>query len=526
MKKFVIYSIASAISVCTLAQENTDKGQFSGSFESFNQIYQKDTAIASVLPQDRIGSNNYLKLDYTFKKFSGGIQLESYLPTIAGYPFQLNETKLVNKYFRYTDEKFVITVGDFYEQFGSGLIYRSWENRQIGLNNATEGVNIQAWPVDFLRFKIIYGRQRNEFEYANSNLRGVDAMVDISQIKPREKENPISLQAGFSYVGRHQEYTGPGENFPATVHATSARIDMFTALLSLNIEYTIKSKDPGLDNLYSETKGQALLLNAGIAAQNLGINLSFRSLNTMFFRGEREATGIALPVNYIPALTKQHEFLTTNIYVYNPQPMGEIGGQADIFFNLGNYNPKQGKYGSKVAINFSWFGGSENPTGLFSYTRDYFRDASIEWKKKWNNQWGTMLQAQYLFYNKSVIEGGLYENITANTIVLNTTYKYNKTKSLRFELQHLYTKKDMGNWAASLLEFNIAPKWSFFISDLYNYGKSNLHYPNIGGVFTKGAHRLGLSYGRQRAGMVCNGGVCRYVPASTGLTITLASTFK
>ncbi|HNA32183.1 MAG TPA: DUF6029 family protein, partial [Flavobacteriales bacterium] len=52
-----------------------------------------------------------------------------------------------------------------------------------------------------------------------------------------------------------------------------------------------------------------------------------------------------------------------------------------------------------------------------------------------------------------------------------------------------------------------------------------VHYP-IGSVgFIRGGSRFSLSYGRQRAGIFCVGGVCRVVPASNGLTLSITSTF-
>src|SRR5215831_8293468 len=76
-------------------------GHLGGSFESYTQYYQKDSAINAIVPQDHMGSNNYLKLDYNYKQFAVGIQFESYLPTIAGFPYYLNESKIANKYFKY-----------------------------------------------------------------------------------------------------------------------------------------------------------------------------------------------------------------------------------------------------------------------------------------------------------------------------------------------------------------------------------------------------------------------------------------
>jgi len=134
------------------------------------------------------------------------------------------------------------------------------------------------------------------------------------------------------------------------------------------------------------------------------------------------------------------------------------------------------------------------------------------------------------FYNIDVIEGHTGEpSVYANTLVADMTYKITPTKALRMELQGLWTKEDDGDWAMALLEFTLAPKWFFTVSDQYNYGNSveadRLHYYNFAFGFTKGSSRISLSYGRQREGILCVGGVCRNVPASNGLTLTLTSNF-
>jgi len=43
--------------------------------------------------------------------------------------------------------------------------------------------------------------------------------------------------------------------------------------------------------------------------------------------------------------------------------------------------------------------------------------------------------------------------------------------------------------------------------------------------FTKGSGRIMVSYGRRREGLLCVGGVCRLVPAATGLTINTTFNF-
>ena len=71
MKKMRLILAAQLFAVIVDAQK--DIGQFSGSFETYSQYYMKDEKTGAVLPQDKIGSNNFLKLDYSYKKFTAGI---------------------------------------------------------------------------------------------------------------------------------------------------------------------------------------------------------------------------------------------------------------------------------------------------------------------------------------------------------------------------------------------------------------------------------------------------------------------
>ena len=502
-----------------LNQEKADKivGQFSGSFETVTQFYQKDAKIAAVLPADRMGSNNYLKLDYTYKQFTAGIQVESYLPSLPQFFDQftiLEQTKMVNKYFRYQNKSFGLVVGNFYEQFGSGLVFRSWENRQIGINNALEGAAFYLQPLSFVQLKAVYGKPRKLFEQADAIVRGIDGTIDLT----KGGENRTRISVGGSYVTRYQEYTGPDPDFPATVKAGSLRLDVTGKSTTVNLEYVNKSSDPHLLNSFDKSKGSALLFHANWVGKNKGFSLTYRGMKNMDFRGEREASGSLLPVNFIPALTKQHDYLTTNIYVYNAQSLGETGGQAELFFLLNKDN--------RLSVNFSHYQGLGDNGDFFSTGgRKYFQDMSVEWKKKWSSRFHHTFSLHRLFYNKAVIEGGNDPDVNAFMVVWNSTYQYAPQKAFRFELQHLFSENDKGNWAAAVTEFSFAPQWIFFLSDLYNYGTTDTHYPTVGGVFTKGGARLGVTYGRQRAGLFCVGGVCRSVPATSGATITLSTRF-
>jgi len=523
MKRYDILIIVLCIGESIFAQQ--DNGYLSGGFETYNQFYFKDDKIGAILPMDRLGSNNYLKLDYHYRQFTAGLQYEAYLPVVQGYPFNLNGGRIVNKYFRYETDKFSLQVGDFYEQFGSGLVFRAWENRQIGINNAVEGADIRVSPLPYLNLKVVYGRQRMQFDYASSNIRGIDAEIDFSKTSSDIPATRVST--GFSFISRYQEYTGPVVGFPATVNAGSLRLDISGGLASGSFEYVHKKKDPHEANNFDNSSGNAFLTNLTLTKGNFGGIMSFRTLENMDFRSEREAVQSDGLMNYVPALTKQHDYLTTNIYVYNAQSLGEIGGQLDFFYNAPKGKPLGGKYGSKFSLNFSRYGSHQSGGNLFSIgDEEYFHDLNLEWKKKWTEKFSTILLYQHVYYNREVIEGDPLPDVKTHTLVLNALLRYARKKAFRFELQHLATKQDRGNWAALLTEFSFAPHWVFYLGDLYNYVKTDIHYPTIGGSFTAGGTRFGLNYGRQRAGLFCVGGICRFVPAATGITATLTTTFN
>jgi hypothetical protein len=80
-----------------------------------------------------------------------------------------------------------------------------------------------------------------------------------------------------------------------------------------------------------------------------------------------------------------------------------------------------------------------------------------------------------------------------------------------------------------LLEWTPSGNWFFAVYDQYNYGNPDkslqIHYYLGTFGYNKDAHRIQVSYGKQSAGIFCVGGVCRTVPASNGVTISLTSSF-
>ena len=148
MNKQILVALVSLITVAIHSQETEEKSSFNKiierlnvSFESNSQWYLNDDAIKDFDEEEKLRANSYLRIDYQISdRFSSGFQLESYVPEPL-----LNYSRLFDKeiglgtfYLNYSNNKLDITLGHYYVQFGSGLILRAWEDRALGVNNASK----------------------------------------------------------------------------------------------------------------------------------------------------------------------------------------------------------------------------------------------------------------------------------------------------------------------------------------------------------------------------------------------------
>lgn len=549
MKKIFFAALGICTSFVAFAQ---DSGNFTGGFESNSQWLHDDTDILFLAPDEQFRSNNYFLLNYNYGKFTAGIQYEAYLPTpLLGYDPVLEGNNIATYYLNFKHESLDITAGYFYEQFGSGLILRLWEERQLGINTALRGARVKFSPTHFIDLTGLFGQQRAGFELSEGTIQGMDVNISLDQLLNSED---LFITLGGSYVGRYQDNLG-SLKVPTTVNAFSGRADLMYKNFFASFEAVHKAPDvlvnEGMitnnENLY---KGSALLLNLGYAQRGFGINTSFRRLENFAFYSDRFAEGNQYNqqlINYVPALTKQHDYLLSNIYVYNPQTRlliqdfqqqaGEMGAQVDLFYTFQRGTLLGGKYGTKLDFNFSYWGGLEAtfdvPTNSYSSefvgkSDRYFREWTLELRKRWTENLSGIYTFTDVIIDKGITDGSPlgFSDIKANVAVAEHTYRLGGGKSVRLELQHLWTEQDRKNWAGSIIEYNFSPRLGVYLADSWNYGgEDEIHYYSIGGSYTKGNARFALNYGRQRGGLICVGGVCRFVPENTGLTMNIAVNF-
>lgn len=512
------------------AQLKSDGGQLSGSFESNSIYYVKDKGLESAItPKDRFGSNNFLKVDYLNGHFSAGLQAEAYLPVLQGFDISkfgdYHKFFLGSKYVQWQDEKFFILAGNIYDQFGSGLVFRSYEDRALGFNNSLEGIQGMYNFGPYARIKGMYGRPRLYTDYAGSWVRGLDLSLSVSDILAWDKAQ-ISVEG--SYVNRYEDLDKDEKTDFAGYGLTTPNLNMYSGRLNLSLygldlrgEYVTKADDD-LTSAFAgkATKGNAWMGEIGYNHNRLGMLATFRRLKHMGTMLSIYGNGTGNVLNYIPGLTRQYTYLLTNLNPYQVNAEGETGGQFDLYYS--SRNQAKRSQGWNLHANFSTYYTLEENGG--GKSRLLWRDINFDIER----QWSKSLKTSVLFSRQEWDPnhgGSAGEKYTSNIVVADMTYKFNRKASLRAELQYLYSEDYEKDWVAALAELSFAPKWSLFASDMYNLGKTEIHYYNGGFSYTQSRTRIQLSYGRNREGYVCSGGVCRFSPAYTGLNLVLTTSF-
>jgi hypothetical protein len=548
---FAVFFIALVQGFDAYAQQGFEKflqnSQVSGNFEFDGMYYNKDSLIGAPDVPQKVLMNAFANINYVNGPFSAGLRFENYLYALQGYDPRYKGIGIPYRFVSFEKDMYSITIGNSYEQFGSGLIFRAWQDFSLGYDNSLDGINIKVKPWKGITIKGVWGLQRFYFERSPGIIRGIDGDFALNEMFTKLNNKNLRVTIGGSFVSKFQDANDPVYNLPKNVGSYAGRANIFYKNFSASGEYVHKINDPSAFNNKIYKPGNATYAQLTYAKKGMGFYLAAIRTDNMSFKTDRDASGNDLNINYIPSLAKQTTYSLAAMYPYATQPNGEFGFQAQSVFSFKKKSTLGGKYGTAFSITYSQYNAIEkhqiddvtpiDSTGTLGYASDFFKigkevnyqNFNLEFTKKVNKRFKMILSYFYIMYNAKVIEGHDIPNINAHVEIADLTYNINDKHALRAELQAMYTEQGEGSWLYALLEYTLAPKWFFSVSDQYNYdnpeSEKRIHYYGIATAYAIGSTRIALNYGRQRAGIFCVGGVCRFVPVANGLTLTLTSSF-
>lgn len=546
------------------AQEN--KVAVHGSIQSDILIPQEDHKIGTGTYNDWGLTNTYAEVGLTSKHIEAGVRAEYLEHPLPGFDDpRFNGWGVSNIYVKALGNGFDVTVGDFYDQFGSGFVFRTYEERSLGIDNSIRGARLNVSAVKGANLKLLGGVQRCFWDWdTDAWLGGADLELNMEQYFKGLADKNITWMIGGSYLMKHEneeDVLVPGTNYKLNmdpmVHTFGVRTRLQSGPYSFMAEYAWKTQDPSKDNDYIYRNGSAVMVSASYSKKGLSALVQAKRSENMSNRMKRgfvSYLGGNCRLNHMPAFSYQHTYALPALYPYATQDAdGEWAFQGEFGYTFKRRTALGGKYGTKLKVNFSYIRGiDKTPTEsliegvnstmgtdgyhskFFGFGGVYYKDINVQLEKKLSKSFKLNLMYMNQLYNKTVVEGH-GGDVKSNIFVAEGKYQFSPKMTLRGEAQYLQTKQDQGDWYYGLLELSVLPYLMFTISDQYNAnvpyflengsedaskGTHSQHYLLGSVTATYKAHRLQLSYGKTRAGYNCSGGVCRFVPASYGMTVS------
>lgn len=523
-----------------LAQEDEQKKvTVSGSIQSDILIPQEDNKIGTGTYNDWALTNTFAEANLSSQYVDAGARFEFLKHPLPGFEKDYKGWGVPYFYVKGHYKNIELTVGNYYEQFGSGFILRTYEERSLGIDNSLLGGRLVYKPFNGVTVKALTGKQRRYWAHNDAWVSGGDVELSLDQWFKALQDGGTYLTLGASLVNKHEKTEDimvdatHKLNLPENVNAFDLRARLQQGDFSVLGEYARKTQDPSFDNGYIYRKGNVAMLSASYSKRGMSLLLQAKRSDNMSFRSRRSMNGTSSFINHLPAFAMEQTYTLAALYPYATHPDGEWAYQAEVGYHFDRNTLLGGKYGTGVKVNFSHIhaidrtekdGGVKGSDGYGSAfwkwgDQTYYQDLNVQIDKKLSKAFKLNLMYMNQFYNKTIVEGegGM---IHSNIFIAEGKYRFNNKLTLRSEAQYLTTGEDEGDWAFGLVELSVLPNWMFTVSDEYNCGETKIHYYLGSVTFTTGAHRLQVGYGRTRAGYNCSGGVCRYVPASKGVTIS------
>ena len=544
MKKPAILFLLVLISCKMWAQ-----GTFSGDLMMNLNFFQRDPSIGAYdnpLYDNLLnGNEGWLGLRYSVSGFNFSLRVDAFdnsnlkNPTSPMTIFGIgawNVSKDVGD--------LSISVGSIYDQIGAGILFRSFEDRGLLIDNALVGIELKYKLTKNITLKGFVGEQKDNNYTSTSQISALYAPV----IKGFNADGDYSigkvhLLPGVGVLNRTLD--------AASMAGVVASIDaqpLNTRFIPMYNMYAFAAYNTLVYKNFSwyaegdyktheainepNAAGITVLVNkpgnveyTSLNYGQKGIALSFTGKRTEDFvmRTSPNETLLNGMLNYQPINAVLRPERLMSRYSPTSQDISEMAGTANLTLSPNDV--------TNYTFTYSHINTLENQ----DLYREYYFDEFYQGWKSWIIQYG----AQYIEYNivQYESEGSAQHPIVyAFTPFTEITYRINDQKSVRAELQYQDTKQDYGSWAYALIEYDMAPKWSVSASDMYNinpnpnndnhdYHNPGLNYPTVYTAFTKGANRFSLAYVKQVDGINCSGGVCRYEPAFSGVKATLTSSF-
>lgn len=525
------------------------QGTITGNYRLNVDMYDRDSAIAAVGPNYEVNKNSanaWFQLRYADvnKGIEAGVRFDgNYNSILQNPPIPVSFYGIGNWFITKKVDDLELTAGYIYEQYGSGVALRTFEERNLGIDNAIFGVKARYFINENLMVRGIVGTQKYRLGFFEAFVKGINLEGNIPftssknsfnyglavvsrTLTEKDRETVNNAVSNYSFA---DYFAVPYNTYVGNYYHT-VQVDKF----SWGTDVAVKTKSAvfnQFNNRYVDKMGISFMNSLSYSKKGMGITLQNRYLDHFQFQSTAEGAVADFNLNnnrrlsFLAPINRQNSLRLPARFQIAPIEISEFATSLDI-----TYSPSKKTH---INLNVSVI------DSTIGFKTPYYREAylDIEKKKMLNGKLDLHGGFQYVFYNqRKYLVGNEPTDIHSYTAFIEPTFRIDRKNSLRFELQYQHAAKELGQSVFALIEYNAAPNWSISVSDLWNFSpnkdyevvkqyQSSHHFYSIFTSYTKGSTRFTLAYAKQLAGIICTGGVCRFEPAFSGLRFQLTSSF-
>lgn len=493
----------------TFSQDNTSGNRFflPDGLGLSNQLkYSYDQNLKREIFED------WLNVDYIKGIFSAGIRFETFQPNDPNPAISRGKTRYADiayKYFKVNignaQEGAELTVGNFYELFGRGLVLKSYEDRNIRVDNNLLGVKIAGNYANFI-LTALTGMPANSDNNRTDILHAVDLEYDGLNF----------LKLGGSFASNQPDVDGV-----ARTRLTSVRIEPSIWNIDMYGEYTIKQNDDIKDKIFNGSKsiaGRGFYGNMNLYVDKLAFTGEYKYYDNISFKSNDNTVDYNTP----PAERKEYSYVLVNRH---PSPLNadnEQGFEFQLDYNLSDETYFSANYGKTKTLPPSSYYQMVNKLNIA--VRTQLEESFIQATHDWSDHLTTVAA---LGYNKEL------DTDTKNiTPILENRFYFGDVNSINLTLEHQQSKNNITEEEyfddVVTLEYLRSPNFSVSV-----VSEMQTREPEAGRKIRKfwnfiqfgykvGYHTdLTLLIGSRQAGNICIGGVCRYEPEFSGVELKM-----
>jgi len=455
---------------------------------------------------------NWLNLDYNKNIFSAGIRFEVFQPNDPDPSISRGKVKYADIAYKYigvdigdVEEGLNITVGNFYKLFGRGLILKSYEDRNIRIDNNLIGVKVEA-------------------NYEGFTLTALSGSAANSNNLREDILHAVDLQYGkFDLVKLGTTFASNLPSIEGAARTTLASFRIQPSYWNFDgyAEYGVKSNKDVQSQVFHDDEwkiGEAFYGSLNFYYDIFSIVGEYKYYDNYAFTSN-DGT---IFYNTAPSLRKEYTYQLLNRHPSPLDQSNEEGYAIEMNLNISDETALIANYGITSTLPTSSYYQRVNNFSLPIATQleEIYLQAAHNWSESltsilafgYNEELSTntknftpILENKFYFDDintiKLVLEHQQTENLTTDEKYYDDIINIEYLRSPNFSVAvvaELQTKEPQ--------EGNVVRKFWSFIQFGYKLGNHS---------------DLSLLVGTRQAGNICIGGICRYEPAFQGVELKI-----